>query len=67
MDFHFFLVTEKSWKINVETEGAPWVGALWIDVRRLSVRLSRADPESRTEGCSKLKTVGKEAHDRSDP
>jgi len=23
MDFHFF-VMEKSWKINVEKEGAPW-------------------------------------------
>jgi len=24
MDFHF-LVMEKSWKINVEKEGAPWM------------------------------------------
>ena len=24
MDFHFFKVSEKSWKINVEKEGAPW-------------------------------------------
>jgi len=28
MDFHF-LVMEKSWKINVEKQGAPW-----IDIRR---------------------------------
>jgi len=27
MDFHF-LVMEKSWKINVEKEGAPWLSVL---------------------------------------
>jgi len=36
-------------------------------VARLSVRLSRVDPKSRTEGRNELKFGRKEAHDMGDP
>ena len=35
MDFHF-LVMEKSWKINVDKEGAPWLFTLGSDCANVS-------------------------------